>query len=46
MFEPTTANTIDRLVRIRAEQDGAKPMVIDPDSRVSYSELESTTRDV
>jgi len=46
MFEPTTANTIDRLVRIRAEQDGAKPMVIDPDSRVSYSELESTTRDL
>jgi acyl-CoA synthetase (AMP-forming)/AMP-acid ligase II len=39
-------HTIDQLVRLRAQQDGAKPMVIDPDSRVSYSELDSTTRDL
>jgi len=39
-------DTIDRLVRHRATQDGAKPMVIDPRSRISYRELETTTRDL
>ncbi len=32
------------LVRSRAEQHGDKPMVIDPDSRISYAELDETTR--
>lgn len=40
------ADTIDRLVRSRAAQHGAKPMVIDPASRISYRELESTTSDL
>jgi acyl-CoA synthetase (AMP-forming)/AMP-acid ligase II len=39
-------DTIDRLVRHRAAQDGTKPMVIDPQSRISYRELETTTRDL
>ncbi len=38
--------TIDRLVRSRAAHDGAKPMVIDPASRISYRELDTTTRDL
>jgi acyl-CoA synthetase (AMP-forming)/AMP-acid ligase II len=38
------SDTIDRLVRSRAEQHGDKPMVIDTDSRISYAELEETTR--
>jgi acyl-CoA synthetase (AMP-forming)/AMP-acid ligase II len=37
-------DTIDQLVRSRAEQHGDKPMVIDPDSRISYAELDETTR--
>jgi acyl-CoA synthetase (AMP-forming)/AMP-acid ligase II len=37
-------DTIDRLVRLRAEQHGDKPMVIDPESRLSYTELDDTTR--
>ena len=37
-------DTIDRLVRIRAEQHGDKPMVIDTESRISYAELDETTR--
>jgi acyl-CoA synthetase (AMP-forming)/AMP-acid ligase II len=37
-------DTIDQLVRLRAEQHGDKPMVIDPDSRISYAELDETTR--
>ena len=44
MSEPT-ARTIDALVRIRAAHDGDKPMVIDPLSRVSYRELDTTTAD-
>ncbi|MGH3678502.1 MAG: class I adenylate-forming enzyme family protein [Mycobacterium sp.] len=40
------ADTIDRLVRIRAECDAAKPMVIDPDTRITYAELDATTRDL
>ena len=34
-------DTIDRLVRLRAEQHGDKPMVIDPESRISYAELDA-----
>jgi acyl-CoA synthetase (AMP-forming)/AMP-acid ligase II len=38
------SDTIDRLVRSRTEQHGDKPMVIDTDSRISYAELDETTR--
>jgi acyl-CoA synthetase (AMP-forming)/AMP-acid ligase II len=37
-------DTIDRLVRLGAEQHGDKPMVIDPESRISYAQLDGTTR--
>ena len=37
-------DTIDRLVRLRGEQHGDKPMIIDPESRLSYTELDDTTR--
>ncbi|MDT5333305.1 MAG: hypothetical protein QOF31_4602 [Mycobacterium sp.] len=37
-------DTIDRLVRLRAEEHGDKPMVIDTESRISYAELDETTR--
>jgi acyl-CoA synthetase (AMP-forming)/AMP-acid ligase II len=37
-------DTVDHLVRIRAEEHGDKPMVIDPQRRVSYAELDQTTR--
>ena len=36
--------TIDRVVRLRATEHGAKPMVIDQMSRLSYNELDSTTK--
>src|SRR5215813_12262792 len=39
-------STIDQLVRLRADHDGDTPMVIDPTSRVSYRELDSTTSDL
>ncbi|TAM73170.1 class I adenylate-forming enzyme family protein [Mycobacterium sp.] len=39
-------STIDQLVRFRAENDADTPMVIDPISRVSYRELDSTTREL
>lgn len=39
-------STIDQLVRFRAEHDADTPMVIDPASRLSYRELDSTTRDL
>jgi acyl-CoA synthetase (AMP-forming)/AMP-acid ligase II len=38
------ADTINQLVRIRAQQHGDKPMVIDTESRISYAELDDTTR--
>ncbi|ORW97048.1 AMP-binding protein [Mycobacterium sp. IEC1808] len=38
--------TIDQLVRSRAAQHGPKPAVIDPTARLSYRELDSTTRDL
>ena len=46
MPDPTPASTIDQLVRLRATQDGSKPMVIDPQSRIGYRELEATTSDL
>jgi acyl-CoA synthetase (AMP-forming)/AMP-acid ligase II len=36
-------DTIDGLVRLRAQQHGGKPMVIDTDSRISYAALDETT---
>ncbi|OBI92460.1 class I adenylate-forming enzyme family protein [Mycobacterium sp. 1245805.9] len=38
--------TIDELVRSRAARHGPKPAVIDPAVRLSYRELDSTTRDL
>lgn len=39
-------STIDQLVRFRAQHDADTPMVIDPTSRISYRELDVTTRDL
>jgi acyl-CoA synthetase (AMP-forming)/AMP-acid ligase II len=39
-------DTIDELVRRRAATDGNKPVVIDPNARISYSELDATTREL
>lgn len=39
-------HTVDQLVRSRAARHGAKPMVIDPATRIGYRELDSTTRDL
>ncbi|CDO89877.1 AMP-binding protein [Mycobacterium triplex] len=39
-------DTIDELVRFRAEDDGDTPMVIDPTCRVSYRDLDSATREL
>ena len=41
MAEPTT---LDHLIRDRAVRHPTKPMVIDPESRLSYAELDATTR--
>lgn len=46
MPDPATPRTIDQLVRFRAAHDGSKPMLIDPASRVTYRDLETTTRDL
>src|SRR6201993_2138339 len=46
MPEPAIACTIDELVRSRAAQHGSKPVVIDPESRISYDELDATTWDL
>ncbi|MFS0895779.1 class I adenylate-forming enzyme family protein [Mycolicibacterium litorale] len=40
------ADTVDRLVRMRAECAGASVAVIDPHTRISYRELDVTTRDL
>jgi acyl-CoA synthetase (AMP-forming)/AMP-acid ligase II len=39
-------DTIDQLVRARAADHGAKDMIIDPSARISYSELDATTREL
>ena len=39
-------STIDALLRLRAAHDGAKPAVIDPATRITYRELDATTRDL
>jgi acyl-CoA synthetase (AMP-forming)/AMP-acid ligase II len=38
------ADTMDRLVRLRADEHGDKPIVIDPSTRITYAELDETTR--
>ncbi|BBX62726.1 AMP-binding protein [Mycobacterium saskatchewanense] len=38
--------TVDRLVRSQAADYGAKPMVIDPATRIGYRELDTTTHDL
>src|SRR6476469_6463302 len=43
---PEYPNTIDRLVRLRATEHSDKPMVIDTATRISYVELDATTRDM
>ena len=37
-------DAIDWLVRTRAKEHGDKPMIIDPASRISYAELDESTR--
>jgi acyl-CoA synthetase (AMP-forming)/AMP-acid ligase II len=39
-------DTIDELVRHHAMHNGSKAMVIDPDTRLTYAELDTTTRDL
>jgi acyl-CoA synthetase (AMP-forming)/AMP-acid ligase II len=39
-------DTIGQVVRQRAAEYGPKPIVIDPVSRLSYNELDSTTKDL
>jgi acyl-CoA synthetase (AMP-forming)/AMP-acid ligase II len=39
-------DTIDHLVRLRGTREGAKTAVIDPASRITYAELDATTRDL
>ena len=46
MPDSAATSTIDQVVRFRAAHDGTKPMVIDPASRISYHELQTTTRDL
>jgi acyl-CoA synthetase (AMP-forming)/AMP-acid ligase II len=46
MPDPAAARTVDQLVKLQAAQNGSKPMVIDPTARVSYGELDTTTRDL
>jgi acyl-CoA synthetase (AMP-forming)/AMP-acid ligase II len=40
------ADTIDQVMRLRATEHGNKPMVIDLASRLSYNELDTTTKDL
>jgi acyl-CoA synthetase (AMP-forming)/AMP-acid ligase II len=39
-------DTIDELVRLRSGSDGSKPVVIDPDTEITYAELDTTTREL
>ena len=39
-------DTIDELVRLHATHEADKPMVIDPEGRVTYAELDVVTRDL
>lgn len=42
--DSSMSDTIDALIRLRAEGDAATPMVIDPTTRIDYAELHSVTR--
>jgi acyl-CoA synthetase (AMP-forming)/AMP-acid ligase II len=39
-------DTIDDLVRLRAAHNANKPMVIDPETRITYTELDTCTREL
>ncbi|BBY79432.1 acyl--CoA ligase [Mycolicibacterium pulveris] len=39
-------DTIDALIRLHAADRGSKPMVIDPEHRMSYAELDTGTREL
>ncbi|MDT5397027.1 MAG: hypothetical protein QOK33_258 [Mycobacterium sp.] len=39
-------DTIDELLRRRAAEDATKPAVVDPTRRITYAELDSTTREL
>ncbi len=39
-------DTIDQVVRLRAAEHGTKPMVVDLSCRLSYNELDCTTKDL
>jgi acyl-CoA synthetase (AMP-forming)/AMP-acid ligase II len=43
---PEHPSTIDQLVRLRAAEHGPKPMVIDPVTRISYAELDTTASEL
>lgn len=43
---PELPLTIDRLVRLRATDNGPKPAVIDPARRITYHELDASTREL
>ena len=45
MAEPA-ADTIPRLVRLGAERYPDKPVIVDSDGRLSYAELDATTREL
>jgi acyl-CoA synthetase (AMP-forming)/AMP-acid ligase II len=42
----STTLTVDALVRSRAATDGSTLMAVDPTSRISYGDLDATTRDI
>jgi len=44
--EVPTGRTIDELIRLRSARGEVKRMVIDPAGRLSYHELDTTTRDL
>jgi acyl-CoA synthetase (AMP-forming)/AMP-acid ligase II len=43
---PEHPSTIDALVRHQAARHGPKPVVIDPATRITYDDLDATTRDI
>ena len=46
MPDPAGALTTDQLVRLRAAEHGDTAMVIDPTARVTYRELDMTTKNL
>lgn len=42
----TSDRTVDTLIRARASSEGAKPAVIDPASRLSYRDLDASSREL